>query len=137
MADTGQGASLTLATSGTIGVIRSMTLPEFVIEKIESTGLATTAFKTFIPSDLSDPGELTAEIIFDAENGDVVARGVPETVTVTWPVLTTGQTAANLAGTGFVTAFKLPDMSTGELQIATITIAFDGLTDPAFTAESA
>ena len=138
MADTGQGATLTLATTGAVGVIRSMTLPEFAIDKIETSDLSTTGFKTYIATDLAAPGELTAEIIFDAEDDDVPSFGVSETVTVTWPIHTTGNTTnATLAGTGFITNFKLPDMQIGELQVATITVAFDGLTDPAFTAEAA
>ena len=138
MADTGQGATLTLATTGAVGVIRSMTLPEFAIDKIETSDLSTTGFKTYIATDLAEPGELTAEIIFDAEDDDVPSFGVSETVTVTWPIHTTGNTTnATLAGTGFITNFKLPDMQIGELQVATITVAFDGLTDPAFTAEAA
>jgi len=31
----------------------------------------------------------------------------------------------------------MPDMATNELQVMELTIAFDGLTGPAFTAESA
>lgn len=138
MADTGQGATLTLATTGSVGVIRSMTLPEFTIDKIDTTDLSTTAFKTYIKSDLAEPGELTAELLFDAEDDAVPSLGVSETVTVTFPIHTgTNTTNATLAGTGFITGFKLPDMQVGELQVATVTIAFDGLTDPAFTAESA
>ena len=138
MADTGNGATLTLATTGSVGTIRSMTLPEFVVEKIETSHLATTSFKTYRSADLSEPGEITAEILFNADTGSVPSRGVAETVTVTWPIHTSGNTTnATLAGTGFITSFKTPDMTNGELQIANITIAYDGETDPAFTAEAA
>jgi|SRR6056297_485492 len=138
MADTGHGATLTLATTGAVGAIRSMTLPEIVMEKIETTVLGTTDFMEYMPGDLSDPGELTATILFDAEDDDLPSRGVAETVTVTFPVHTSGNTTnATLAGTGFITSVKMPDMATNELQVMELTIAFDGLTGPAFTAESA
>lgn len=136
MADTGQGATLTLATTGTIGAIRSLTLPEFIIDKLEDSDLSTTGFKTYIKTDLAEPGEIVAEVLWNADTNTVPALGVQETVTVTWPIHTaTNTTAANLAGTGFITGIKLPDMNTGELQVATITIAYDGKTDPAYTGE--
>lgn len=138
MADTGLGATLTLATTGAVGAVRSMTLPEFTREKIDTTELATEDFMTYIPGDLDAPGEITAEIIFDAENDDIVAGGVPETMTITFPITnSTNTTNATLTGTGFVTGWKMPDLAVNELQVATLTIAFDGLTGPAFTAEAA
>jgi len=135
MADTGSGATLTLATTGAVGTIKSMTLPEFTIDKLETSDLSTTDYKTYVKTDLAEPGELTAEIFFD---GDVAvpSLGVAETVTVTFPKVIATNTAANLAGTGFITGYKMPELQTGELQMATLTIAFDGLTDPAFTVEA-
>jgi len=136
MADTGNGATLTLSSTGSVGDIRQMTLPEFVLEKIEDSHLGTTNFKTYIPSDLEDPGEFTAEIIFDSGSA-VPARGTVETATVTFPIANTSNTnAATLAGTGFLTTYKIPDLANGELQVASLTFAFDGQTEPAFTAES-
>jgi len=139
MADTGQGASVTLATTGSVGAVRSITLPEFVIEALEDHDLSTTGFKTKIPTDLADPGEVTLEILWDnSVNTEVPSIGVAETVTVTWPIVTsTNTTAGKLEGTGFISSVKLPDMNTGELQVATITVMFDGKTDPAFTPEGA
>ena len=138
MADTGQGATLTLATTGAVGVIRSMTLPEMTVDKLDTSDLSTTDFMTYVATDLADPGEITAEILFDAEDDDLPSFGVSETVTVTFPIHTSGNTTnATLAGTGFITGFKMPDMQIGELQVATITIAYDGGTGPAFTAEAA
>lgn len=138
MADTGHGATLTLGTTGAVGAIRSMTLPEFVLEKIETTVLDTTGFMTYMPGDVSDPGEMTAEILFDAESDDLPDAGVAETVTVTFPIHTSGNTTnATLSGSGFITGRKMPDMATNELQVMELTIAFDGETGPAFTQEAA
>ena len=138
MADTGSGATLTLATTGSVGRIRSMTLPEITTEKIDTTALDSTDFMTYVSGDVADPGEITAEIVFDATGDDLPSLGVAETVTVTFPIHTSGNTTnATLAGTGFITSFKMPDMAINELQVASITIAFDGETGPAFTQEAA
>ena len=138
MADTGNGATLTLTASGSVGDIRQMTLPDFVIEKIETSHLGTVDFKTYIPSDLSEPGEFSAEIIFDVQNTNgVLDRGKVETATITFPRTDTNLTnAPKLVGTGFLTSYKLPDLANGELQIATLTFSYDGETEPAFTPES-
>lgn len=138
MADTGLGATLTLATTGSVGTIRSITSPEFTLEKIDTSALSTTDFMTYIAGDLTDPGEITAEVIFDATADDLPSRGVAETVTITWPIHTSGNTTnATLAGTGFITGWKMPDMAVNELQVASITIAYDGGTGPAFSQEAA
>lgn len=138
MADTGHGATLALATTGSIGALRSITLPEETIEDIKDSDLSTNNYETYVAGDLAEPGEISADILFDPTSNTVPAKGVSETVTVTWPIHTSGNTTnATYAGTGYVKAFKLPDMQTNELQLATITIKLDGKTEPAFTQEAA
>ena len=148
MADTGQGATLTVTDTGSVGAIRSMTLPEFVMEAIETTDLETEDFKTYVKGDLIEPGEITCEVIFDQtddnlleyDNGgnDETVFGVSQTITVTWPLDTeTNTTNASLTGTGFITNIKMPDMQTGELQIVQYTIKLDGDTEPSYTKEEA
>ena len=89
MSDTGNGATLTLATTGSVGDVQSMTLPTWVREKVEDSHLGTTNFKTYIPGDLSDPGELTATVVFGSTVA-VPSFSAAETVTVTFPIGTTG-----------------------------------------------
>ena len=138
MADTGNGATLTLSTTGSVGAIRQMTLPSFFLENIEISYLGTTIFKSFQPSDLSDPGEITVNVLTDVTSDTPPSRGVVETGTVTWPIHTSGNTTnATLAGTGFITSVELGELINGTLQEWTITFAYDGETDPAFTGESA
>lgn len=145
MSDTGNGATLTLATTGAIGSIVEMTLPEWTLEKIDDSHLGTTNFRTYIPGDLAEPGEITATLIFDSELTTYPAIASttdstwenPQTVTVTFPISNTSNTsAATLAGTGFITGFSFPQLANNTLQTATITVAFDGKTEPAFTAET-
>lgn len=137
MADTGQGATLTLATTGSVGTIRSLTLPDITIDTLEDSDLSTTGFKTYVKTDLAEPGTIQAEILWDATSNSLPTLGTPETVTVTFPIHTSSNTTnATFAGTGFISGIKMPDMQIGELQVATLTIQLDGKTDPAFTAEA-
>lgn len=143
MAGTGNGATLTLGTTGSVGSIQEMTLPEWTLEKIETSHLGTTNFKTYVPGDLVEPGELTATVIFDTEvsvptiSSTTGSWDAAETVTVTFPIQkSTNTTAATLVGTGFITGYSFPQMANDTLQVATITISFDGETEPAFSAET-
>ena len=135
MADTGAGATLALTTTGSIGTIKSIKMNEITIDDLETSDLSSTSWKTFIATDLADPGELTADIYFDGD-ASVPSLGVSETVTLTLPKVVATNTAATYAGTGYVKSYKLPDFDIGELQMATITVKFDGLTPPAWTAET-
>lgn len=139
MADTGLGATLAATTQGSVARVRRLTLPEWMREKLDKSVLATTGFIEYHPGDLDDPGEVVAEIVFDATADDftTVENGEVDTFTVTFPIHTSGNTtAATLAGTGFATGQKLPDLAINELQVATLTIAYDGGTGPTFTGES-
>ena len=136
--DTGNGATLVLATTGAVGDIQSMTLPEWTLDAIEDSHLGTTNFKTFIASDLADPGQLTATIVSSSTVAFAAPTGVAETVTVTWPIGTSGNTvAATFIGTGFITSKKLPDLANGALQVRTLTVKYNGQTEPAYTVEAA
>ena len=145
MADTGSGATLGLSVSmgaGTIANVRSLTLPTFMVEDIETSILATTNFKTFVASDLTDAGEIVAEILFDPTQATATAlpaRSVAEVVTVTWPIHTSGNTTnATFVADGYIKSVDLPNMSVGELQVSTVTIKLNGEdTEPAFSAEAA
>ena len=141
MADTGQGASLTLGTTGSVGTIRQISIGESSIDTLDVSSLSSTDWMEMISTDLADPPEISAEILFDGTETNVPALGVAETITVTFPkVASTTVTAANYAGTGFITSYKLPDLETGEIQIAEITCKLDGGTNsgtaPTWTAES-
>lgn len=139
-------------TNGAIvGCVRSLTLPELTQDKIDASCLDTTGFMKYIPGDLTDPGECQMEIIFDPTFdwsltvGDEVERndvdgivGNVDTLTITFPLGTPSNTQpATLAGSGFITSYSLPDLSTGSLAVVNVTFTFDGETGPAFTPEAA
>lgn len=126
MADTGNGATLTFATTGSIGVIQSMTLPEFALDALDVSSLASTDWMEMIPTDLADPGEIVATVLFDGSVSlSLDTMGDQELATVTFPLVTTGNTAATLAATGFVKAYGLPELN-NELQTLTVTFQLDG-----------
>ena len=138
MAGTGHGATLALSTTSQSWAIRSMTLPEWVLGKIETSHLGTTTFKTYCPGDLKEPGEVVATVLANVDDDSPPAGGVVETGTVTFPIHTTGNTTnATLAGTGFITTVSLGELVSETLQEWTVTFAFDGETEPTFTGEAA
>lgn len=134
---TGQGTTAVLTTNAITGCVRSLTLPELTQDKIDASCLDTTGFMKYIPGDLTDPGECTLEIIFDPTFDFDAIVGVIDTLTITFGLGTsTNTTNATLIGTGFITNYGLPDLSTNNLAVVNVTFAFDGATGPAFTVES-
>ena len=133
--DTGQGTTVDLSITGAIGVCyRSIQLPTWVQEKIDASCLSTIGFMRYIPADVTDPGELTLEAIFDPTD-DLPVFGQVEDITITLPVGTAGNTAATITGSGFITSDQLPSLALNELMMLTLTFAFDGDTGPLFTPE--
>jgi hypothetical protein len=134
---TGQGTTAVLTTNAITGCVRSLTLPELTQDKIDASCLDTTGFMKYIPGDLTDPGECSLEIIFDPTFDFDAIVGVLDTLTITFALGTSTNTnAATLIGTGFITSYGLPDLSTNNLAVVSVNFAFDGQTGPAFTVES-
>lgn len=131
-ADTGNGATLTLATTGAVGNIRNIGEVAEELGKLETSHLGTTGFKTYMPDDLTDPGEFEIEVEVDTEVAKP-ACGVVETATITYPLRTGEATAANHAGTGFIRRVTLTPLANSTIQIMKLLFAFDGETGPAFT----
>lgn len=134
---TGQGTTAVLTGGAIVGCVRSLTLPELSQDKIDSSCLDTTGFMKYIAGDLTDPGEVSMEIIFDPSFDFSALVGAVDTLTVTFPIGDPASTTnATLAGTGFVTSYNLPDLSTNTLAVVNVTFSFDGDTGPAFTPEA-
>ena len=135
---TGQGTTAVLTTGAIVGCVRSLTLPELTQDKIDASCLDTTGFMKYIAGDLTDPGECQMEIIFDPTFDFTGLVGAVDTLTITFPLGTpTNTQPATLSGTGFITSYSLPDLSTGALAVVSVTFGFDGDTGPAFTVEAA
>lgn len=139
MADTGNGATLTLSATGgsTTYTIVSITPGDQSIEALEVSHLGTTDSKEYIRSDLKETPEGSAEILFDVNTGLPAVGSATQTITITFPKETTVVTAAaaTLAGSGFITSVSYPELVSDTVMRATINWKMDGYTGPTYTAE--
>jgi hypothetical protein len=132
--DTGHGTTLGFGTTSWTGKIRSIGGYAKKIAKIETSYLATSGDKTYIPGDLAEWDEVTAKVLFETKTGLPALGAVDETITITYPIPTGGTTGGIVAGTGFITAVKYPEAMTGTLMEGEITFCWSGNTDVTFTA---
>ena len=101
MADSGFGTTIAFSSSFLAEVI-SVDWSGIARESIETTHLTTANnAKTFIPSDVYEPGEVSVEMAFDPTTAPPIT-GAAETLTVTFPGA--GDT---WAAAGFLTSFDL------------------------------
>lgn len=125
--DCGTGTTLVAGTSSWTAEITSLSFSGISREALETTHLSTaketgTKFgsRTYIPGDLTDPGELQVSGQFNPDKLPPVTL-VAETWTVTFPLYTGDSTAANWAGSGFCTSFnsnvELEGVSTFDMTI--------------------
>ena len=137
MADTGNGTTLSFATSGFSANIYSISGASFARDSLETTHLGTTAFKEYVPDDLVEPGEFEIEFEWNQSFSTFPPISTAaETITVTYPLRTGETTNATLAGTGFLTASTGPNVTNGEIMRGSATVKFDGATGPTYTAGS-
>lgn len=130
---TGHGATISFSSSGFTGAIRSIAAVENEMEKVEDTTLSDDDFKTYIPGDVSEPGDFELTVAIDNEDA-VPALGTVETITITAPLQTGQSAAASCAGTGFIRKRTIsPEYGTNKLQEAKLMVSFDGKTGPAHT----
>lgn len=128
MADTGNGASLTLSADTNSYSVVSISPGGLSIEALDISTLGSTSQMEYIPGDLADTPELTAELLFEKDTG-LPTVGSTHTVTITFPLsatTNTNATPATLAGKGFVTAIEYPELVNNQVMRSNITIKFDG-----------
>jgi hypothetical protein len=106
---TGQGATVAFTTSAFAASLMGLTYLNPTRGVVETTHLATSALKTFIPSPLADGGEFSLRVQWDPAvhhaHGQIVAAA--ETITITWPDTETS------AFTGFCTAISPVEVVAG------------------------
>lgn len=117
--DIGNGGSVTFGTSSWSAAITNIEWGGLEREAIETTHLGTTTAKSFMPSDLYDPGDLTLTVNYDP-NVPPPYTGAAETITVTYP------NGATYAGSGFIVSFTPGGMAVDELMEAEVKIKFTG-----------
>jgi len=133
MADVGTGGTITFGTQGGSYSVISIAGHEESRGVVDTTHLATTGQKTSIPTDLEEQAPFTVRIQFLGTAG-LPTFAAAETVTVTHPLISGGSSAADIAGTAYVTRRKFPDMAVGELMVGEVDVVFDGGTGPTYTA---
>ena len=118
----GTGTVLTLGNGIVFTVLRmSYAMDGLSLESIETTHMASTLAKSFIPSDLYDPGTLTVEFQLDS-NTPATTMDVETLMdggTDTWDLLM--NEGARFSGNGFVKEvswnYPLEELATGTLVI--------------------
>ena len=134
---TGNTGAIVFGTSGFTAKYRILGEVEQERPKLNESALDTADYEEYIPGDLAEPGELQIEFYFNPQDTPPDVLAAAETVTLTLPLKTTGNTAATLAGTGFITKRTIaPNLQNNEVAIGKATIAWDGGTGPTFTAEA-
>jgi hypothetical protein len=133
---TGQGTSVAFTTAGAVACLRSLTLPEWSMEEIESSCLSDTGFGKKIVGDLVDAGSVSMTMVFELTDSPMTPDGVNDTLTITFPTPPAGATGATLSGTGFISSCSLPEVTIGGLLEQTVVFVFDGETGPTWTAST-
>lgn len=91
---------------------------------IAAAGAGKFGNKTFIPADLSDPGELTLTLHFDPDQEPPIDQPA-ETLTLTWPLASGDATAATWAGSVFITSYEV-GAPLDDKMTATMTVKVSG-----------
>jgi hypothetical protein len=136
--DTGHGASITFGTTAWTGKIRGVpTNLAKTIPAVNISHLATSGQQETMPGDLEELGEVEIDVLFEAVTGIPTACGTVETITITFPLQASGATtAANIAGTGFITNLTFPPFQSNTEMLGKIRFKYDGNTGPTYTAAS-
>ena len=139
----GNGATLTLATTGVTYAITKINLGEWSRGRVNTSTLETEGPMQYIGETLYDHSEIEIEYNWDSEEDLPLALDstsawhempAAESVTITWPMGTGETTAAKVVGTGFFTSVTFPEFENNTLQAGKAKISWDGETGPKFTA---
>ena len=135
MADLTTGTGATLVMSGVTfsGNVRSITGHTEEVEDIELGGLSITGHKEYLAGVLTEPGEFEAEFEHDTDTV-LPSVGTTNTITVTYGTVGSQSAGYNVTGTGYVKSVKHPDLTQGDVQVATIGFKWDGKDGPSVTA---
>lgn len=143
---TGEGATISFSNAQTTGLntktycVRSISMPSFDRDKIDVSCLDSSGFKEYIPSYLTEPGELSVTARFDGndlnELTDIGYQGASSsefTCTLDFGLLEGETSAATIAGSGFISSVSFSEMNGTSLVELNITFCFDGRVGPAYT----
>ncbi len=103
--DVGNGMQIDFGTTGFNAAVIDVDGPGFVRPSIETTTMATTVAKEYIPGDLYDPGDIDIEFAHDPSIVPPIDQP-REVITITWPKHSGINNAATWVGSGFLTEYK-------------------------------
>jgi len=135
MPKTGNSGTITFGTSAIVLSWTKIGEWQTTRDKLATDHLGTTGFRTYIPNDLAEPGEVECEAYFDPTKSLASIAAIAETITISYPKEGAGSTPT-LIGTGFLTMLSLPELVNGQVSKQKVKIAFDGGTGPAFTKQA-
>ena len=131
----GSGVVVTLSVDTTIARVRSATLPEWITEAVDFTGLSDLDWMKSKPGGPMDPGTANVELFMDSTLAPPTSK-VIQVITFTFPIQTAGNaTQATLSGSGFALNVNWGNASINEALMQGFTFKFDGDTAPAFSLE--
>lgn len=124
--DIGYGLTITFA-SGFFAKITEASWSGYSRNAIDSSHMTSTnGYRTFIPGDLKDVGELSVSLLFDKNAATKTnLAGAAETITVTFPTPSGGSTGGTWACSGFMTNFDMT-LPMDDMMTADATIKFTG-----------
>ena len=135
--DTGNGATFTLTTQTAMNSykIKQIQIGEISIDMLDVSVLASSGDMERIASDLRKHADWTLTCVKNHAATAVTVTGLQDTATVTFPVQSTQTTttAANVAASGVIVSWKLPDLANGAVQEEVFKFAPDGDTGPTYT----
>ncbi len=118
-ADDGHGATLTLGTNtwDTAALIVSIKPEAVTRSPLETTHLASSVARTFIPEDLVDNGGFEIEFLNNGSdaNATLPVLFAPETITITYAIISTASTGQIITGSGFCTEYTMGTAAVGEI----------------------
>jgi hypothetical protein len=136
---TGHGATIAFTTSTTfVPLIVSIDGAEESRPRLDTSHLATTSVRSFIPGDLRELSTFSVTVLANPSTAAVMNVpfvSTPETITITLGKTVSASAAgANYAGTGFIVSRTLPSVVTDNLLSYTFDISW--ASQPTFTAEA-
>ena len=129
MPDVGNGATLTLGTTGGSYDIVSICVLVVSKEVIEFTKLSDTGRKRFMVDDLAEIGEITVTAYSDCGVPDIdndYGAAIDESVTITYPTKPGGSTAGTVVFGGRPISVKSADAEMGEVMLVEFVIKGTG-----------
>lgn len=134
--DVGTGSTVVFGTSTLFTPkITSIKLGAETVPVIDITNMGTTGYREKMQGDLKEPLAVTIETDYNPSLASILGTAA-QTVTITFPIPSSGSSGATIAGTAFLSSEKDADIPLEDKMTASYVIQFDGFTGPSITSAS-